>query len=63
MEVRQETKRKPGSRNIYINKLIYIYIYIYMYIYISFYDDSNIAALIVSACFLAASEVPNQNPL
>ncbi|MGK3760970.1 MAG: hypothetical protein ACI8RD_013288 [Bacillariaceae sp.] len=51
MEVRQETKRKPGSRNIYINKLI------------TFYDDSNIAALIVSACFLAASEVPNQNPL
>lgn len=53
MEVRQETKRKPGSRNIYINKLKYIY----------FYDDSNIAALIVSALFLAASEVPNQNPL
>ena len=59
MEVRQETKRKPGSRNIYINKLKYIYINMYIY----FYDDSNIAALIVSALFLAASEVPNQNPL
>lgn len=39
-------------------------IYLYIVCLLACYDEaSNIAALIVLACFLAASEVPNQKPL